>query len=249
MKTIHLAAGRGTRLRPLTDDRPKPMVELGGISLLERNIETLRSVGITDQVVVTGYEAERIEELGYETVHNAEYATTEMVYSLFCAADQFPDDEDMVISYGDIVYEKEVVESLRSCDAPICVVVDQEWRDLWERRFDDPLADAETLSIDDGGVVEIGDEPEGYHEIDGQYTGLIKIRGDYVDQFVTEYEALERESIHMTWFLQYLIDNGWEIAPVEINGGWLEVDTIDDLEQYKELLKSEEPSAHVKFLK
>ena len=58
-RAIHLAAGQGTRLRPITDDRPKPLVELGGTSLLERNVDTLNAVGLDDQIVVTGYMAER----------------------------------------------------------------------------------------------------------------------------------------------------------------------------------------------
>ncbi|MFW5950379.1 MAG: NTP transferase domain-containing protein [archaeon] len=248
MKAIHLAAGQGTRLRPITDDRPKPLVELGGMSLLERNIATLRTAGVEDQVVVTGYEAERIEELGYETVHNAVYDETEMVYSLFCAADQFPERTDLIISYGDIVYEKSVVDALLRCDAPICVVVDLAWRDLWERRFEDPLEDAETLRIENGTVTEIGAEPDGYHEIDGQYTGLIKIRDDHVDRFIDAYETLDRESIHMTWFLQHLIDEGWDVAPVAVDGGWLEVDTIADLETYQALLESETTSKHISAL-
>lgn len=76
-----------------------------------------------------------------------------MVYSLFCATDRFPDD-DLLISYGDIVYDESVVESLLGCEAPLCVV-DDSWRDLWEIRFDDPLTDAETLRIEDGAVTRL----------------------------------------------------------------------------------------------
>jgi len=248
MKTIHLAAGQGTRLRPITDDRPKPLVELGDTSLLERNIETLRSAGINEQVVVTGYEAERIEELGYDTVHNDVYDETEMVYSLFCASEVFPTNDDLAISYGDIVYEESVVDALMACDAPISVVVDLKWRDLWERRFDDPLEDAETLQIENNRVTEIGAEPDSYHDIDSQYIGLIKIRADYIDRFVDAYESLDRDSIHMTWFLQHLINDGWHVEPVKIEGGWLEVDTIQDLDTYSQLLNSGEQSIHVDWL-
>jgi len=147
-RTIHLAAGQGTRLRPITNDRPKPLVELAGTSLLERNVETLQTAGVDDQVVVTGYMSERIEELGYETVHNEVFDETEMVYSLFCAQERFPNDRDLIISYGDILYDRSVVEEILSCDAPLSVVIDKKWRDLWQGRFDDPLEDAETLQIE-----------------------------------------------------------------------------------------------------
>jgi choline kinase len=249
MKAVHLAAGQGTRLRPLTEDKPKPLVELGGQSLLARNVETLRMAGISDQLVITGYEAERIEELGYETGRNEAYATTEMVYSLFSASTSFPEDCDLLVSYGDILYDGSVVEALIDSDAPLSVVVDREWRALWDRRFDDPLEDAETLRISDDRIVEMGSEPDGYDDIEGQYIGLIRVREDYIDRFVSVYDALDRESIDMTSFIQHLINEGWHVEPVMIDGRWLEVDTLADLELYRNLLNSDEQTDHVAFLR
>ena len=189
-----------------------------------------------------------IKVLGYQTVHNPVYDETEMVYSLFCARDRFPEDDDLCISYGDIVYDRSVVEALRNCDAPLCVVIDSEWRRLWELRFDDPLSDAETLRIEDDRVVEIGAEPSGYNEIDGQYIGLIKVRRDYVDEFVDAYDSLDQSSIHMTRFIQHLIDTAWQVAPVEMDGGWLEVDTLEDLEIYRSSSETGQHSKHLSVL-
>lgn len=248
MRAVVLAAGQGTRLRPLTDDKPKPLVELCGQSLLERTVETLEASGIEDVLVVTGYEAGKIEALGYETVRNERYDETEMVYSLMCARDWFAGaGEDLVISYGDIVYEPSVVEALGSSEAPLSVVVDREWRELWEQRFEDPLSDAETLRVEDGSVVEIGEEPEGYEEIEGQYIGLVKVGAGHVDRFVSAYEDLVGAAgtadtgVHMTRFIQYLIEAGWDVQAVPVYGGWLEVDSVGDLETYEELAEGGEP--------
>lgn len=248
-RAIHLAAGQGTRLRPITNDRPKPLVELGGTSLLERNVETLSATGLDDQLVITGYMAERIEELGYETVHNPVYDETEMVYSLFCAEDQFPEDRDLVISYGDILYDESVATALLGYDAPLCVVVDHAWQALWEQRFADPLADAETLCLDDvGSIREIGAEPESVDEIDAQYIGLLKVRADYIEPFTEVYRDLSNdglEAVEMTHFIQYVIDSGWTVQSVPIKGHWLEVDTIADLEFYQDQLEAADPLSHV----
>lgn len=240
---IHLAAGEGTRLRPITNDRPKPLVELGGRSLLEHNVETLRAAGVDDQLVVTGYRADQIRELGYETVHNPVYDETDMVYSLFCAEAAFPDGRDLLISYGDIVYERGVVEALLACPAPVCVVVDESWRELWEARFEDPLEDAETLRVDDDGrIVDIGAKPSGFDDIEGQYVGLVTVRADYVDRFAETYYDLSeaegdvRSSVEMTHFLQRLVDDGVDVRAVPVDGGWVEVDTTDDLAMYRERL-------------
>ena len=244
---IHLAAGEGTRLRPLTEDCPKPLVELGGASLLERNVETMNAAGIEDQLVVTGHCAEQVDELGYETVHNPVYDETDMVYSLFCAEDHFPTDRDLIISYGDIVYEQSVVEALLNCDDPLCVVVDREWRRLWQERFEDPLEDAETLSLDEKGAIEeIGNEPNGFDEIDAQYIGLLKIRADHLSAFSDLYYELSdpesgetRSGVEMTHFIQRLVDDGWTVRGISIDGGWLEVDTTEDLETYRERFDDE----------
>jgi len=251
-RVIHLAAGQGTRLRPITDDRPKPLVELAGTSLLERNVETLQTAGVDDQVVVTGYMSERINELGYETVHNQVFDETEMVYSLFCAQERFPDDRDLIISYGDILYDQSVVEGILSRDAPLCVVIDEKWRELWQGRFDDPLEDAETLQIDeDNQITEIGSTPDSYDDIVGQYIGLIKIRSDYVEQFKEVYEELSdggTTSVEMTHFIQHLIDMGWDVQAVPIEGNWLEVDTIADLEWYQSEIESGTDQEHLSWI-
>ncbi len=251
-RAIHLAAGQGTRLRPITDDRPKPLVELGGQSLLERNVETLERAGVDDQLVVTGYRADQIRDLGYETVHNDVYDETEMVYSLFCAADQFPEDRELLISYGDILYEQSVVEEILACDAPMCVVVDRNWRELWAERFDSPLDDAETLQVDDQGhITEIGSRPAGYDEIEGQYIGLLKVRHDYLDEFEAVYGELSdggTTSVEMTHFIQHLIETGWFVQVVPIEGNWLEVDTIEDLNWYQSELDRETDQRHLVWI-
>ncbi len=246
---IHLAAGEGSRLRPITNDRPKPLVELDGKSLLERNVDTLGDVGVTNQLVVTGYRSDQIEKLGYETKHNPIYDDTDMVYSLFCAEERFPEDRDLIISYGDIVYDPDVVKELVESDAEVAVVVDESWDDLWSARFDDPLEDAETLKKgDEGQILEIGEEPESYDEIEAQYIGLIKIRSDFIDEFRETYYSLsqpdregeKRSSVDMTRFIQYFVDSGRNVQSIPVNNGWLEIDTTDDLEMYRNWVESGE---------
>lgn len=251
-RAVHLAAGQGTRLRPITNDRPKPLVELGGLSLLERNVETLERAGVDDQIVVTGYRADQIRDLGYGTVHNDVYDETEMVYSLFCAAEQFPAHRDLLISYGDILYDQSVVDAILPCEAPMCVVIDRNWRDLWTKRFDSPLDDAETLQVNDQGhITEIGSTPESYDEIEGQYIGLLKIRHDYVDEFEAVYETLSdggATAVEMTHFIQHLIEIGWTVQAVPIEGNWLEVDTIADLEWYRSELETDTEQQHLAWI-
>jgi L-glutamine-phosphate cytidylyltransferase len=239
MRAIILAAGQGARLRPLTDDKPKCLVELAGKPLFEHQLDVLRAAGISDIHVVAGYRADQLNHPGVTRHINARFAETNMVNTLFAAKSVMTDDTDLIISYGDIVYEPRVLAALLMVDAPIVLAVDQKWRRYWAARMDNPLTDAETLKLSDGNrVVELGKRPEGYADIEGQYTGLIKVRSDHVallpkvwhamDQSI-KYDGKDYDNMYMTSFIQHLINSGWEVRAAFINNGWAEVDCEADL--------------------
>ncbi|MEM8975467.1 MAG: phosphocholine cytidylyltransferase family protein [Pseudomonadota bacterium] len=245
MKVIVLAAGMGSRLMPLTAESPKCMVELAGKPLLHRQIATLRSGGADEIIVVGGYRSDRLDAEFDKLVLNPAFDTTNMVSTLFCALDDMAGTEDLIISYGDIVYESRVLQALLDCNAPVATIVDLEWRKLWGLRLENPLDDAETLVLRDKDyIVELGRKPRSYDDIQGQYIGLTKIRADYVREIIAKWQDMDRAAIYdgqsfanlyMTSFLQHLIDTGTDIRAAFIRNGWLEVDTIQDLERYESL--------------
>lgn len=245
MKAIILAAGEGTRLRPYTLDRPKCLVELAGRPLLEHQLAALREAGIDDVTIVTGYRAEQIAAYGYPTRHNPAYASTNMVASLMCAADVLDCGDDVLIAYSDIVYETHVLDALLACCEPLCTTVDRKWLRLWQLRCENPLSDAETLKLDEcGNILEIGRTPASYADIQAQYMGLILVRAEVASQLRQVYCGLDpqgrydgktKPAMYMTSFLQWLTDHGRPVRAVPVDGGWLEVDSADDLELYERL--------------
>jgi choline kinase len=245
-KALILAGGQGTRLRPLTNNKPKCLVELCGISLFDRQVATLRSQGITDIAVATGFCKEQLESKGFKTWNNDLFDKTNMVETLFCAKEFMDEESDLIIGYGDIVYQEDNLKAVLECDAEIALMIDKNWRDLWSLRLENPLDDAETLLLDnEKNILELGKKPSDYSQIQGQYTGLIKVRADKVKDFVAFYEHLDRNALYdgkdfhnmyMTSFLQMLIDSNWQVKAVEVENGWLEVDSVEDLKKYEELL-------------
>ncbi len=241
MRAVVLAAGRGTRLRPLTNDRPKCLVPLYGRPLIEYTLAAFQSCGIDDVTVVTGYRAEMLGALDVDFRHNERFETTNMVHSLFCAEDLF--DDELIVSYGDIVFRPGLLEALLSDGAGVSVVVDQRWRELWELRMDDPLADAETLRLGEGDtIVELGKTPSGYDEIQGQYIGLMRLSREAAPRIRRFYHDLDREArydgqdfdnMYLTSFIQAVIDDLMPVHAVRVDGGWIEVDSTDDLEVYR----------------
>ncbi len=246
MRAIILAAGEGTRLRPYTTDRPKCLVELAGRPLLLHQIEALHAAGIDDITAVTGYRADQIESYGLPTRRNRDYATTNMVASLMCAADLLDGGDDVLIAYSDIVYEPRIVTALLQCDRPLCTTVDRQWRRLWELRREDPLSDAETLKLDPAGnITEIGRKPRSYDEIQAQYMGLILARAPMARELPQIYASLDPNALYdgkplagmyMTSFLQWLIDHQRPVRAVPVDSGWLEVDSTSDLQLYEQML-------------
>ena len=167
MKVIILAAGEGKRLRPYTQDRPKCMVEIEGVTLIDRQIEVLKSVGLNDILIIGGYKADMLRRTDTKLKINPRYQETNMVWTLFCAEEELSG--DIVISYGDIVYSKEILQKLISSDSDISITIDKDWENYWSARNENPLDDAETLKLSDDGLVsEIGKKPQSINEIDGQ---------------------------------------------------------------------------------
>lgn len=248
MRAIILAAGEGTRLRPHTLERPKCMVELQGVPLLHYQLRALKASGIEDITVVTGYRRESIEALGVATRHNPDYASTNMVETLMCASDLLAGDSDVLIAYADIVYEPRIIKALANCDDPLSTTVDRDWLRLWKARAADPIQDAETLRLDDLGFIqELGRKPESLDQIEAQYMGLVKATREFAPTLVSVHQALDPDAkyegkdlrnMYMTSFLQHLIDTGHPLKAVQVDGGWLEIDTVKDLELFDGLAKS-----------
>ncbi|MCP5066711.1 MAG: phosphocholine cytidylyltransferase family protein [bacterium] len=245
MKCIILGAGEGNRLRPHTLERPKCLVELAGRPILDYEIAALRAAGLNDIRIVTGYRADQIETRGLPCYHNPDYASTNMVTSLMMAREMFDGLDDVLISYADIIYETQVVDALLACEAGVSMAVNTGWRELWSVRMDDPLSDAESLKLDaEGNVTELGKKPGSYDDIGGQYMGLILFRAPWAGQLGRVYDGLDPSrrydgkdlpNMYMTSFLQHWIDSISPIRAVEVRGGWLEVDTTEDLEIYQKM--------------
>lgn len=260
MKTILLAAGQGTRLRPYTDTKPKCMVELAGKPLLHHQMDALEQCGIKKDstVVVGGYRADDLDSKGADIVINPRYDSTNMVATLFCARDYMQPGEDLLISYGDIVYEPKVLQSVLNCEAPACLAADREWKRLWQLRMDDPLSDAETFMMNKhGSVTELGKEPESYDQVQAQYMGLVKIRGDKVGDFIAAYDAMDRnktydgkdfDNMYLTSFIQHLINRDWDIKACLVDNGWLEVDTVEELEIYYKMHQEDKLASYCKLI-
>lgn len=236
MKAIILAAGRGSRMKTLTQDQPKCLIKVKGKALLDWQIEALRVAGISEIGVVTGYRREKLNTRGLVEFHNPLWAETNMVSSLVCAQEWLRQ-EPCVVTYSDIFYRPSAIESLIIRDDSLAITYDVNWLNLWVERFGDPLLDAETFRLNEvNALVEIGGKPKSIEEVQGQYMGLLKFapRGwQEVEKILSKLSPKEKNALNMTTILQKVIDAGnVEVFAVPYADLWGEVDRSEDLAVY-----------------
>ena len=249
MTFVILAAGRGSRMGKLTADTPKCLMPLAGSTLLDWQLDAAQRCGLSERLVVRGYKGSLIERADLDCLDNPAWASTNMVATLWCAEARFG--EDLIVAYGDIAYEARVLRALLDSPADISIVVDTGWLGYWQRRFQNPLDDAESLSLDaTGRITSIGQPLRRLEDADAQYVGLMRFKGLGLTA-LKEVQAAGAhsaatgghpfglstrfENLYMTDLLQAMIEAGHDLMAVPVDRGWVELDSEDDYDLAKSL--------------
>lgn len=138
MQAIILAAGMGKRLKELTQDRTKCMVQVNGVALIDRMLHQIERRHLSRIVIVVGYEGEKLMEyidtLGIRTpivyVHNPIYDKTNNIYSLALAKDYLCQDDTLLFE-SDLIFEDSVIDQLLDDPRETLALVDKykSWMD------------------------------------------------------------------------------------------------------------------------
>ena len=237
---VILAAGMAKRLRPLTDDRPKCLLELGGRTLLERACDALHSHGISEWVVVTGYRGAQIRafldshypEATIHYVDNADYATTNNIYSLWLAC-PYAAGRHVVLLDSDILFDPQLLTRLLEEPGDALSVCRH------------PLGEEEMKVVVDseGRITEISKtcRPE---DAMGESVGIEKMTPAYTTALYAELEQMiEREGLVDIFYeraFERLIPQGHTYRVVDTTAYLsYELDTVEDFLHANELIKGE----------
>ena len=237
MKALILAAGRGSRMKNLTDKIPKCLVKFKGKTLLEYQIEAIRKAGIKKIGIVTGYKKEKLRGFGLTEFYNQSWDKTNMVSSLECAENWFKN-ESLIVSYSDIFYEQSAIIQLKECKDNLAITYDPNWYEIWEKRFKNPLDDAETFRINKSNILtEIGGKTDNGSEIQGQYMGLLYISPQgwkIIKNLRKNLDFKKRNEMQMTQMLSQIAKNqSFIIRAIPYYGKWGEIDSENDIKVFE----------------
>jgi choline kinase/DNA-binding XRE family transcriptional regulator len=246
MKAIIIAAGMGNRMRPYTNDLPKCMLKFGGKTLFQRQKEAFNACKVKNIVLIKGYKKDKIKYPGIKYYVNDNYQNNNILGSLFFAEKEI--EGEVIISYSDILFEKQVVERLLESKKDISIVVDIDWRGYYDNRKDHPIEEAENVIFDaENNVVEIGKILAKKHDVHAEFIGMVKLSERGSEIFKRHYNRSKKlfwgkpfqraatfEKAYLTDMIQEMVDLGVSIHCVIIERGWKEIDTVED---YKKAIK------------
>ena len=239
-KALIIAAGLGSRLKKHTVNLPKCMLDFGGKTLLQRQLDSYKKCGIKDISLIKGYKKEKINYKGIKYFENTDFKNNNILNSIFYAEKII--NGNIIISYSDILFDASVVQRTLDSDHDISVVVDIDWRGYYVGRKDHPISEAENVIFNSNNEVEkIGKINTGNEDVHGEFIGMIKLSNRGTEIFKQHFNRLKKiywnkpfqrskvfQKAYLTDFIQELVDIGVKVHCVIIESGWKEIDTVED---------------------
>ena len=226
MDALILAAGRGTRMGGI--DRPKCLLDLGGISILKYQIECLKNAGINKIFIVTGYNSEQIHSHlndDFNYLHNVEFATTNNLYSVWTARNSL--DDDFICIYGDLLFDKKILDNCIQDTHDICLVVEKNTR-----------RETMKVKIKNDTIVELNKNIS-ENNADGNFIGMAKFRRPIISLFFTKISRLVENNNFDSYYtaaIELMIKDNKKINYVETNNlPWMDIDEQDEFQVAKKL--------------
>lgn len=247
MIAVILAAGVASRLRPLTDDKPKCLLEIGGRCLLQRTVDALVDAGIEEYVVVTGYRGEMVRQFltdhynlmpmsflpseGRLTIHfvdNPDYATTNNIFSLWLTR-PYINGSDFLLLDSDILFDPSVVKKVLETEGSVLALNRHE---LGEEEI--------KVIVDDKGKVTELSKTCSIGDAIGESIGIEKIMADYSLALFQELKLMINGEKQVNVFyeraFERLIPQGFQFGIVDVSELFsMEIDTVEDFENAQRL--------------
>lgn len=222
MKAIIMAAGVGSRLKQLSGDRPKCLIEMEEVTLISRSVSMLQARGISDISVITGYKSELVHQVLKSRVsyfHNPYFRVTNSIASLWLARDTLCD--SVILMNADLYYEETVLDiALAQTDSAVMLsdctrIEDADFR----------------FGVEGNRILKTGNQLSN-EETDCEYVGIVRIDRSLIHAFKKRLNKMVERGDFGNWWegvLYDFIDDGINVFHKDVEGAfWSEVDNIDD---------------------
>jgi len=240
MRPVLIGAGRGSRLEHETEELPKTLVPVMGRPMLEHVLDALAQAGFTrkDVIYVCGYKKEvlqaRYPEFTY--VENADWPNNNILESLLCARPLLG--EGFVSSYTDIVYRGACVVDALAAPWDKVLVCDTDWRRRYVHRKNHPETDAEKMRAEGSRVVEVN-RTIASEAASGEFIGVAKFTKAGAAELLEAYDEAKAtvttlgdrpfQKAYLIHLFERMIERGSAFHRVDTHGGYMEIDTLEDL--------------------
>ena len=252
MKAVIIAAGRGKRLGPHTQQRPKCLVEVAGRTILDRQLESFRHNGIRDICVITGWQGHLIDRPGLSYRRNQDWERNNILLSLSHAHD-FLDDET-IVTYSDLVMTPATLAPLVAhvMDRPFALQADTDYAAYYQGRSDHPVGEAESIIWDEQtmAVREVGKRIPHKEATMGEFTGVWRLSREGCLLWTQAFRQAQQETgdgpfgyapcftqAFLTDLMMWLMARGVGFSAVPGRRQVMEIDTEQDLSRVHDFLK------------
>lgn len=238
VSAVVLAASRGRGMDELTRERPKVMLPVAGIPVLRRQVDKFKKQGINSITVVAGYRHDAIDVQGADVVVNEDWETTGELTSLKFALDKFT--EDTVVIYGDVLFRSYMLHNLLDWDADLLVAVDSSPLGEATGNANDlaycSAPDNRAMYQQKVTLRQVSKEPEFQgQQADGRWIGMMKVAGEGVQLFRSAMDTLQGRDdfsrLGIPDLLNQLIADGHAPQVQYVNGHWMDINNLSDLER------------------
>lgn len=239
---IIIAAGPGSRLKPLTNENPKCLLKIKKKTILDYQLQVFKKNKLNNINIIVGHQKHKLKKKNIKRIENKNYKRNNILNSLFSAKKIIKG--DIIISYSDIIFKNRVLRKLLSSKSDISVMVDKTWKRNYKNRKLHPISEAEKVFFDKSLNIKRAGKILDKKESNGELIGLFKLSAKgcvifnkYFDIAKKKfngkkfYSALTFEKAYITDFLNFLIQNNIKIESTLTSGGWMEIDTFEDLER------------------
>lgn len=243
-KAVILAASKDSGLLPLTESIPKTLLDIKGKTILQRQVEILRKLGVNDIAVVRGYQKEKINYPNLHYFDNLDYNVTGNLISLLSALDFI--NRETIVLYGDILFDIESLRRLIDTENHTFIVVDRGWKKRYRLNLEDHPLPPELVSLTESGedieITDIGIELK-EAESTSEFIGLAKISTrdcKVLRELQQKYKKNHEQPFHQSNsireasfvdFIRELLMRGDTVYGLEIWRSWIDIDTFEDYRQ------------------